>query len=113
MKCTVLLMCNFDATWLAKSRDERKEFRAEHVLPLFGHYGHSVEARFFDSESFDATVSDFIVLEVTDIAEYFCFIEEIRDCRIVTDGYLHILESFVAVERGYELLAQRAAAHAN
>jgi hypothetical protein len=105
MKYTALVTCDFAPSWLALPRAERKTFRAEHVLPVLARHRGRVKARFFDSESFHAEFSDFILFETERIEDYFLLVEELRDNPLVTQGHVQLLEAFLTIENGYEYFA--------
>jgi hypothetical protein len=107
---TILLTLEFAPSWLALGRDERTSYRGEHVLPIFGRYADRVGARLFDNESFHADFSDSILLETEHLEHYFLLAEELRDCPLLTEGHVRVLESFISVENGFRTVPEAAAA---
>jgi hypothetical protein len=106
MNYAVFMTCRFAPSWLALTRAERKAFRSKHVLPIFERYAGRVSARFYDSESFHAEFSDFILFEAARIEDYYLLVEELRDCALLTEGHVELLESWASIENGFKYFAE-------
>ncbi|WP_432011989.1 darcynin family protein [Streptomyces cucumeris] len=109
MMYTILVSCDFAPSWLALTREKRRSFRAQHVLPIFTRYTGKISARFYDSESFHAEFSDFILFETERLEHYFMLVEELRDCPLLTDGHVEFRESFITIENGFRTVPEAAA----
>jgi len=102
MKYTIIILIATTEKWLRLSRKERREF-FEHVLgPIMEKYRETVSVRLFDSEGFNAKNTDFIIIETTNLNDYYFFWEEIRDSKIYTEPYFMVNEIVVGKEEGYK-----------
>ena len=67
---TILILMNATPEWLSLTRNERSIFFEKEVIPIFGKVGNSVNVKLCDSEYFNAQVSDFMILETTNLDDY-------------------------------------------
>lgn len=98
---TVIMCYNFSNAWLGMSRDARKAFEKEHVAPIFARYDQFLKRRSYDAEGFVTEFTDFMIIETTDLAHYYYMVEELRDSRLLSDGYCSIDKVFIGIEDGY------------
>lgn len=102
MKYAIVIRYEFDPSWLRLHRDERNEheqyFREKIVAP----FAAKLTVRHFDAEAFAAAYSDFLLVETEDLETYYFFIEQLRDSRFVTDGWLRIKDITIGIEDGYK-----------
>ncbi len=98
---TVIMCYNFSNTWLGMTRDQRKAFEMEHVVPIFARYDKLLKRRAYDAEGFCTEFTDFMIIETTDLAYYYYMVEELRDSRLLSDGLCSIDKVFIGIEDGY------------
>ena len=98
---TIIVCYDFDKGWLAKSRDERKTFEKEHVVPILVKYGDRLKRRAFDAESFTSEFSDFMIIETSDLPAYYLMIEDLRQSALFTKGLAKIVKIFMGIEDGF------------
>jgi hypothetical protein len=99
---TILVLMNATPAWLSLSRDDRSKFFEKAVAPAFVKAGESVRVRMFDSEYFNARVSDFLVIETMSLDNYKLLIELLRDTKIYSEPYFQIVEIIPGQENLFE-----------
>lgn len=99
---TILVLMNATPKWLSLSREERSKFFDQEVIPIFNRVSRSVKASFYDSEYFHAAVSDFMIIQATDLREYKLLIELLRDTRIYSAPYFNVKDIIVGQENLFE-----------
>ncbi len=102
MKYTVFLGVKYSAAWLQLNRNERNNFNEKTVYPLIAKYSKSISLKFFDSEAFSTKISDFILLETTNLKDYYYFIEEFRDTDLFRKEWLKIEDIYIGIEDGFK-----------
>ena len=102
MKYTIVILISTTEKWLRLSRPERNKFTEQVLGPILVKYKESLDVRMFDAESFNARNTDFIVIETTDLNQYYFFWEEIRDSKVYTEPYFIVNEIVVGKEDGFK-----------
>jgi len=95
--------------WLRMSRRERSARVDTHLVPLLRAYP-AVRTRHFDAEAFTTVCSDVMLVETTDLTQYYSFIEGLRDSPMVTVPYFEFLHIIPAIEDGFRAYEARLAA---
>ncbi|WP_192348877.1 darcynin family protein [Algoriphagus sp. Y33] len=99
---TVLVLLNAKPHWLALTRDQRSEFVEKELVPIFDRVSKNVSVRFFDSEYFHASISDFLILNATELEGYKLFIELLRDTKVYSIPYFEIKDIIIGQENLFE-----------
>jgi len=99
---TVLVLLNAKSHWLALTRDQRSEFVKNELVPILNRVSDKVAVRFFDSEYFHASISDFLILNVRDLDGYKLFIELLRDTKVYSIPYFEIKDIIIGQENLFE-----------
>jgi hypothetical protein len=99
---TILVLLNATPNWLSLSRDERNEFFAKDILPIFKRLSKTVKAGFYDSEYFHSAVSDFMIITASDLDEYKLLIELLRDTKIYSIPYFEVKDIITGQENLFE-----------
>jgi hypothetical protein len=73
-------------------------------------YKYSLSIRFLNSLGHDARFSHIAIIEAKDLTQYYHFIEEIRDCELLSQGYLRINRILIGYEDGYPQFEQQSEA---
>jgi len=102
VKYTIIILIATTEKWLRLSRKERNNFFEKSLQPLTLKYEKFLSVRLFDAESFNAKNTDFLIIEATDLNQYYYFWEEIRDSKIYTEPYFIINEIVVGKEDGFK-----------
>jgi len=97
---TFFMSLRSQPTWLALSRQQRADFIAGVVRPIFAGYP-QVKLRFYDAEAFSGRCSDLAVFETTDVQAYAFLIDALRDTPFLGLPYFEVLEIIPAIEDGY------------
>ncbi|PHN04708.1 hypothetical protein CRP01_19525 [Flavilitoribacter nigricans DSM 23189 = NBRC 102662] len=98
---SILLLLDAQPDWLAKSRPERADFYHSYLQPLFHQYASTCRIRLFDSEFFHARISDFILIETSNLADYQDLIEQLRDTAFYSVPYFAVRDIIVAKENAF------------
>lgn len=99
---TILVLMNASEKWLSLSRKGRAAFFEKEVMPIFQEVSKTVTVRLYDSEYFHAIVSDFMIIETTDLGDYQQLIERLRDTKIYGAPYFEIRDMIVGQEARFE-----------
>ncbi|MDN5203060.1 hypothetical protein QQ008_16850 [Fulvivirgaceae bacterium BMA10] len=102
MKHTILILYRATEYWLQLSREERGEFFEKELAPIMVKYQQALTIRLFDSEAFHAKTSDFMIVECTDLEQYYFFIEEIRDTKLFSEPYIELTDVIMGIENGFK-----------
>ena len=86
--------------WLRLSRRERSARVDTHLAPLLRTYP-AVRTRHFDAEAFTTVCSDVMLVETTNLTQYYNFIEGLRDSPMVTVPYFEFVQIIPAIEDGF------------
>ncbi len=97
---TFFMSLRSQPAWLALTRQERAEFVAATVRPIFARYP-QVKLRFYDAEAFSGRCTDLAVFETADLRAYGFLIDALRDTPFLGLPYFEVLEIIPAVEDGY------------
>jgi hypothetical protein len=98
---TIIVCYDFSKEWLDKSRDQRKAFENEHIVPILTKYANKLKPRAYDAESFTTEFSDFMIIETKDLPSYYFMIEDLRQSALFTAGLASIKRIFMGIEDGY------------
>lgn len=99
---TALVLLNATPQWLSLTRDERSIFFEKEVLPIFQKVEKTVKVSFFDSEYFNSTVSDFMIITATNLDDYKLMIELLRDTEIYGIPYFEVKDIIIGQENIFE-----------
>ena len=102
MKYTIVIPFAFSPAWLSKTWQERADYEATHVRPILAEHAAKVSPRFFDAEAFSTDHSDFMILEVADMKDYYFFIEALRESRLFKDQLVSFRQILIGIEDGHE-----------
>jgi hypothetical protein len=96
---TIFMLVKTSNDWLALSPEDRFAFLGRDIEPLLARHP-DVRMRFFDAEAYNARVTDVVVWETRDLAQYQSLIEGLRESRF-WGHYFEIVEILPAIEDGY------------
>ena len=99
---TILILMNATPEWLSLTRNERSIFFENEVTPIFEKVGNSVKVKLCDSEYFHAQVSDFMILETTNLDDYKYLIEKLRDTKVYGIPYFIIKDIIIGQQNLFE-----------
>lgn len=99
---TILLLLNATPKWLSLSRDQRAHFFEGKVIPVITQIAPAVSTRFFDSEYFHGSISDFILITTKDLNAYELFIEKLRDTKLYSEPYFEVKDIIMGRENAFE-----------
>lgn len=88
-------------TWLQLSTKERFKFLEATISPILKQHS-SVKLRFFDSEAFSGHFTDVLMWEASEVRDYQCLVEELRET-LFWGTYFEIIEIVPAIENAYVL----------
>jgi len=99
-KKIAIVLLEFEARWLALSREERGGWAARIAAILVRHPG--VGVRWFDADALGRGYTDMVLCEFDDLMAYHFLWEELRDTELFSTPYLRIKDVQLGIERGYE-----------
>lgn len=96
---SIFMLVRTTPAWLALKPEARFEWLDEHIQPLLAKYS-TVKMKFWDTEHFNARISDVIMFETQDLAAYRMLIERMRETDF-WDTYFQIVEILPGIENAY------------
>lgn len=99
---TILVLMNATPDWLALTRNERSKFVEKDLLPIIQQVSNTVKVRFYDSEYFHASVSDFMIIKTNVLDDYKMLIELLRDTKTYSIPFFEIKDIIVGQENLFE-----------
>jgi hypothetical protein len=96
---TFFMLVRTTPAWLRKPPRERFAFLGSHIEPVLKQHP-AVKMRFFDSEAFNASISDVIMWETRQLSEYQAVVEKLRETEF-WDALFEVREIVPAIENAY------------
>lgn len=100
MKYAFFLLLRATPAWLALTRAQRRGVVAEHLTPLLER-SPALSTRHFDAEAFSTVCSDVMLVETSDPAHHYHFIERLRDSPLITVPYFELVQIIPTIEDGF------------
>ena len=97
---TFFMSLRSQPSWLALTRQQRADFIAEVVRPIFAQYP-AVKLRFYDAEAFSGRCTDMAVFETADIRAYTFLVDALRDTPFFGLPHFEVLDVIPAIENSY------------
>jgi hypothetical protein len=98
---TFFMMVRTTNEWIALTPPERFAFVDSVIRPILGRH-RDVSMRFFDSEAFNARVSDVAMWETDNLMSYQAVVEELRETQF-WGHYFEIVDIIAAIENAFAL----------
>ncbi len=99
---TILVLMSATSDWLSLTRDERSKFVEKDLSPHIKRVSETVNVRFYDSEYFHSSVSDFMIITTNVLNDYKMLIELLRDTKVYGVPYFEIKDIIVGQENLFE-----------
>ncbi|MBI1252714.1 MAG: darcynin [Hyphomonas sp.] len=96
---TIFMQVKTTSAWLALSPEQRFAFLGEAIEPILARHP-SVRMRFFDTEFYNAEVTDVIVWEAQRLGDYQAVVEELRETPF-WGVYFDVVSILPGVENAY------------
>jgi hypothetical protein len=96
---TIFMQVKTTSAWLALSPERRFAFLGDTIEPILAQH-RSVRMRFFDTEFYAADVTDVIVWETNNLAEYQAIVEALRETPFWGE-YFEVVSILPGVENAY------------
>lgn len=96
---TIFMQVKTTPAWIALSPAKRFEFLGNTIEPILKEHP-SVRMRFFDTEFYSAEVTDVIVWETKNLAEYQAIVEALRETPF-WGQYFDVVSILPGIENGY------------
>ncbi|MHC6529712.1 darcynin family protein [Vibrio proteolyticus] len=103
MKYVVIWTLVFHDKWNALDRQRRKELQDEMLPQIIEKYQGKINIRTVDTEGFSAKFQDFVIIETDCLSEYYCMLQDMRNTKILSEGYLKISNIFMGIENAHEI----------
>lgn len=105
MTYAFFLLLRATPAWLSLSRSQRRAVVADHLTPLLART-EDLRARHFDAEAFSAVCSDVMLIETSDPAHHYGFMERLRDSPLMTVPYFELVQIIPAIEDGFRMFEE-------
>jgi hypothetical protein len=99
---TILFLLNATPKWLQLTRDERSSFVQKELTPIIQRVVKTVKVSFYDSEYFHSSISDFMIINTSNLWDYQFLIELLRDTKIYGVPYFEVKDLIVGQENLFE-----------
>lgn len=96
---TIFMQVKTTPTWLALSPERRFAFLGDTIEPILGRH-EAVKMRFFNTEFYNADVTDVIVWETRYLKAYHAVVEDLRETPF-WGGYFDVVSILPGVENAY------------
>ncbi|MBC8945923.1 MULTISPECIES: darcynin family protein [Xenorhabdus] len=103
MKYVIIWTLILHQKWNALNRNERKKLQNEHLPEILKKYSSSISLRTIDTEGFTAEFQDFVIIETENLSDYYCMLQDMRNTRVFSEGYLNISKVFMGIENAHEV----------
>ncbi len=107
MKYSILLMLKATPKWWVMNKDYRFNTFRQFLFPLLVSYSDHVQFKVFNAEAFHAQVSDFFVVETTDLEQYHHFLKELKATKLFTNEYFELNDIVMGAENGFREFNQQ------
>ena len=96
---SIFLLLKTGRSWLDLSVPERFKYLETSIQPILDDHP-EVKMTFWDTEHFNARVSDVLLFETQNLGQYQSVIEKLRESRF-WDDYFQVLEILPGIENAY------------
>ena len=96
---SIFMLVRTTPQWLALKPEQRFAFLGSDIEPILKKHP-GVRMRFFDSEAYNARVSDVILWETADLGRYQSVVESLRESRF-WGTYFEVVDILPAIENAY------------
>ncbi|NEW07001.1 Darcynin 2 [Paenibacillus sp. SYP-B3998] len=101
MKHCFVVLLEVDHTWLALSRDSRREYASE-LYEIIGSHAGEVNVRYFDADAFSGKCTDFVICETENTIAYHHMWEALKDSRAFCGGFYRIKDVVYGIQNAYQ-----------
>ncbi len=98
----VLLMLKATPKWWVMSKEYRLNMFKNFFYPILSNYTDSIQINVFNAEAFHSKVSDFIVLETTELDKYYEFLQDLKASKLFAREYFELQDIIMGVENGFK-----------
>ena len=102
----IFIQLQASEAWLRLQRAERNALTERHVGASLARYP-ALRMRYFDAEAFSASCSDIIMIETSDLTQYYDFMETLRDSPIIATPYFKVVQIIPSIEDGFRAFEAR------
>jgi Darcynin, domain of unknown function len=102
MKYNILLMLKATPKWWVMSKEYRNNMFKQFLFPLLASYSEYIQFKVFNAEAFHASVSDFFVVETTDLEKYYRFLQELKSSKLFTGEFFELQDIVMGAENGFK-----------
>ena len=101
------MLLNANPQWLALSREERSQFVKKDLHPIFDHLSDRLDLKFYDSEYFHSSFSDYLIIQTYELDAYQTFIELLRDTKVYSVPFFEVKEIIIGIENQFEVFDEQ------
>jgi len=107
MKYTILLLLKASPKWWGMSKEYRTKLFNQFLFPVLASYADHIHVQVFNAEAFHAQVSDFFVVETTNIEQYYQFLQELKSTKVFADEFFELHDIVMGAENGFRHFNER------
>lgn len=82
MKHTIIILLKSTDLWLKQSTGKQALFFEEEIKPILKKMKNKVHVRFFNSESFNARISNYLIIETNSLHDYQDFFDALQETKV-------------------------------
>lgn len=101
MNYIIILLVKATPQWLTLPRTQRDQFVQTEVRPILDKFAGQCSVRLFDCDFTHAQVSDFMIIETTNLEQYAYLIGYLRESKTLAVPYFDIKDIIVGVPNNF------------
>ena len=98
MKHTIIILLKSTENWLTQSEGKQNLFFEEEIKPILETLKEKLHVRFFNSESFNARISNYLIIETNSLHDYQDFFDALHQTKVFGD-YFTAQEIIMGIEK--------------
>ncbi|MBC9909629.1 darcynin family protein [Chitinophaga varians] len=101
MQYTIILLAKATPQWLTKSRSERDQFVTTEVRPILDKFSDQCSVRLFDCDFTHAAVSDFMIIETSNLEHFGYLVGYLRESHTFAAPYFDVKDIIIGVPNNF------------
>ena len=83
------------------SREYRTNMFNQFLFPVLASYSEHIQFQVYNAEAFHAKVSDFFVVETTNLEKYYQFLQKLKATKVFADEFFELEDIVMGAENGF------------
>lgn len=101
MQYTILILAKASHQWLSMTRTTRDQFIENELRPLLGHFSTAMTIKLYDCDFTHAAISDFIILETSDLEKFGYLVGYLRESKTFAVPYFEVKDIVIGVPNNF------------